>query len=211
MSFHTVCRYQCSIIYLFLLSSRTITFVTMAPATPKIHYRRLTPALRMTVLRLYSQYRTFSATAKAFNHAHRDYALTRQGVREILKQHSVSPSMKMNSAERSGRPRITSERDDRVLKRVCQAERFKTAPILRSELETAHGIAVSSTTVKRRLKEQGLNGRVARKKPNLTPKHKIARLKYLPMNISTGQWRIGQRYPHYICHFVSVLNKINIR
>lgn len=162
------------------------------PVTPKIVYKRLTPALRMKVICLHQTHGTYSEAAAAFNREHKDYSLTKAGVRGIVKRHGNSPSMKMESAKRSGRKRITSERDDRTLKRICLADRFKTAAVLRSELESDHGIAISTSTVKERLKEAGLMGRVARKKPRLTSKHRQARLEFAKARINWTQEKWSQ-------------------
>ena len=59
--------------------------------------------------------------------------------------------------------RKTTPRQDRVLVLACDRDRFKTAPQHRRDL-IAEGTRLSASTIKRRLKEGNLNGRVARKK-----------------------------------------------
>lgn len=78
---------------------------------------------------------------------------------------------------RSGARRKSTPRDDRSLVRMSLADRKLTAPELRAKWEDA-GVTLSTPTVKRRLQQAGLNGRVARKKPLLTQKHKKNRLQF---------------------------------
>ena len=68
---------------------------------------------------------------------------------------------------RSGRPRVTTEREDRVLVRRSLGDHRLTSPELRAKMEDDHGVHVSSRTVRSRLFSAGLRGCVAAKKPLL--------------------------------------------
>ena len=71
-------------------------------------------------------------------------------------------SMNERNDRRTIAPRKTTPRQDRALVCASERDRFKTAPQHRRDLIT-EGTCLS--TIKRRLKEGNLNGRVARKKP----------------------------------------------
>ena len=82
----------------------------------------------------------------------------------------------MESRPKSGRPRATTERDDRHLVMTSRRNRFLTAPELAIDLANTAGVEVHRSTVSRRLIDVGLHGRVARHKPRLTADHKRRRL-----------------------------------
>ena len=78
----------------------------------------------------------------------------------------------------TGRPRATTRRQDRTIVRKSKSNRFKTAPQIRSEMRSQYSVGASVSTIQRRLREAGLYGCKARKKPRLTPAHKKARLAF---------------------------------
>jgi len=93
---------------------------------------------------------------------------------------------------RAGRPRKTSKRTDRHLKISSSLNRKKTAPILRREMPLEdEKLPCSQRTVRRRLCEVGLNGRVARKKPLLKKGQKLVRKKWATKykTWTVDQWR----------------------
>ena len=69
----------------------------------------------------------------------------------------------------SGRPQISSSR---ALAWISIQNRRLTSTHLKREWQDTSGVCSSARTVKRRLDETGLHGRVARKKPLLTEQHK---------------------------------------
>ena len=68
----------------------------------------------------------------------------------------------------------------RIIQRKIKADRRKSAPSVKVELQSKHGITISEQTVRRRLHEVGLFGRVARKKPYV---NKVNRGKRSPKHI----------------------------
>jgi hypothetical protein len=64
--------------------------------------------------------------------------------------------------DRQTGPRKTTPMQDRALVRSSERDRFKTAPQLRLDL-IQEGTKLSVSTIKRRLGDANLNGRVARK------------------------------------------------
>jgi transposase len=85
---------------------------------------------------------------------------------------------KVEEKERSGRPRITTAAEDRALKYRSLKNRRLAAPALRLTMTTKQGKRPGIQTVKNRLREMGLNGRVAAKKPLINWKHQLQRIAF---------------------------------
>jgi transposase len=87
---------------------------------------------------------------------------------------------------RSGRPRVTSEDMDTSIVAAATETPITTPRIIRSEL----GVEASARTVRRRLDEAGLFGRVARIEYPFTQEHIDKRLKFAGdhENWSDNQW-----------------------
>ncbi|CAG9565363.1 unnamed protein product [Danaus chrysippus] len=79
---------------------------------------------------------------------------------------------------RTGRRKVTTEREDRLLIRQSLQNRKKTALELAAALSEAKGSSVSVYTVRRRLLKAGLKGFKARKKPWLSEHNKKNRLEW---------------------------------
>ena len=97
-------------------------------------------------------------------------------VGEIVRKHRLTGSV--TDRKIPGRGRKTTARQDRLLVRKSLADRFKTAPQVKAEMLLEHGVDISTSTAQRRLRESGLHGRKARRKPRLSPAHKRARLEF---------------------------------
>lgn len=82
------------------------------------------------------------------------------------------------NAPRSGRPRVTDPRTDRLIVREVERNRFIGAASLAAQLKVKIGIDVHPQTVRNRIIDAGMNGRSARKTPYLTKQHKAKRLVY---------------------------------
>lgn len=79
---------------------------------------------------------------------------------------------------RSGRPRKTTKRVDKIIKRKSITDVKKTAMDISRELREENLADVSRSTISRRLKEVGLIGRAGVKKPLISAKNKKARLDF---------------------------------
>lgn len=79
---------------------------------------------------------------------------------------------------RTGRKKITTEREDRLLIRHSLLDRKKTSSELAVILSEAKGKHVSACTVRRRLAKAGLKGCKARKKPWLSHINKKIRVEW---------------------------------
>ena len=79
---------------------------------------------------------------------------------------------------KSGRPKLLSPRENRIVERKSLANRFLTAPAITAEFQEFCGKKVSVTTIRRCLRNSGLFGRVARRKPLLSAHHRRNRLSF---------------------------------
>ena len=64
-----------------------------------------------------------------------------------------------------GRKRKTTASVDRIIQRKIKLDRQKSAPTVKAEIEKELVVIVHANTIRNRLHEIGLYGRVARKKP----------------------------------------------
>ena len=115
--------------------------------------------------------------------------MTQGAVSKILRRHQETGTVRHRS--RSGRPRISTLRDDRSLVRMSLRDRFLSAPRLRSEWVRQIGRRSSVRTVRRRLKSAGLNACRVAKCPALTRLHRQTRVQWCQRhsNWEEGHWR----------------------
>lgn len=91
---------------------------------------------------------------------------------------------------RKPKVRKTDCRTDRIIHRLSEADRFKTAVDIHREIQLHLDDEISVRTVQRRLSEFGLLGRVARHKPYISEKNRRARLQFAKdhLNWTEKQW-----------------------
>ena len=94
-------------------------------------------------------------------------------VQGILKKARETGAVK--DRKRSGRPPLTTARQNRLLFHLSVSTRRATSRMLKRDFEDATGVHISSKTV-RRLVKAGLTGCVAAKRPMLTAVHRKRRL-----------------------------------
>jgi len=97
----------------------------------------------------------------------------------------------MKRQEGSGRPRSTTLREDRLIKRRCLQDRRLSAIDIRRTLRARDDKPLASVwTVRRRLVAAGLRARIPVKKPLLTQYHKNMRLEWAKKykNWTVEQW-----------------------
>jgi transposase len=80
--------------------------------------------------------------------------------------------------QRTGRPPKTSEKVDRIIHRLSEKDRSKTAVDIQREIANYQGAQISVRTVRRRLIRFGLHGRIARKKPFVSLRNRQRRLQF---------------------------------
>lgn len=79
---------------------------------------------------------------------------------------------------RSGRPKATSKQEDKFICVESKRNRTRTAPEIREQLNSTRETQVSVSTVQRRLRDYGLKGCIAAKKPLLRKQNKVKRLNW---------------------------------
>lgn len=79
---------------------------------------------------------------------------------------------------RSGRPRVTNNRQDRIIHRSHIRDRFRTAVDTARQTIGTHGREVSVYTIRRRLRERGLRARVPYRGPILDEAKRERRLRW---------------------------------
>ena len=92
---------------------------------------------------------------------------------------------------RSGRPRVTTRAQDRLIVRQNRVDPFHTAAETARNIVGRTGFAVSSRTVRRRLYASGLRCRRPCRRPILTPQHRRDRLHWAQARVNwrNRQWR----------------------
>uniref|UniRef100_A0A1I7XLR4 HTH_Tnp_Tc3_2 domain-containing protein n=1 Tax=Heterorhabditis bacteriophora TaxID=37862 RepID=A0A1I7XLR4_HETBA len=84
----------------------------------------------------------------------------------------------LENAPRAPRKRSTIERIDRIIRRLSEDNRQLTARDIYNEMKAYPECSLSVRSIRRRLVEAGLNGRVARKKPLISLKNRRARVAF---------------------------------
>ena len=94
----------------------------------------------------------------------------------ILRRFRIRGNVK--TAPRSGRPPVTTPRDERSLERLVKQDRHTTAKSLTKKWNKVTEKDVSVMTTRRRLHSLGYIGRQARKKPYISSKNKKKRMEW---------------------------------
>lgn len=76
------------------------------------------------------------------------------------------------------RPRKTTEPEDRIISRMSKKNPFSSSNEIKEKLRTKYDINLSARTVRRRLQEIDLPGRISRKKPLLSQRHIKNRIEF---------------------------------
>uniref|UniRef100_A0A1I7XVD6 HTH_Tnp_Tc3_2 domain-containing protein n=1 Tax=Heterorhabditis bacteriophora TaxID=37862 RepID=A0A1I7XVD6_HETBA len=96
----------------------------------------------------------------------------------------------LENAPRTPRKRNTTERIDRIIRRLSEGNRRLTARDIYNEMKAYPECSLSVRSIRRRLVEAGLNGRIARKKPLVSLKNRRARVAFAREHLtwSTADW-----------------------
>ena len=111
-------------------------------------------------------------------------------VSRLMRKHTQTNNVK--DLPRSGRPQVTSDRDDRALQHLVRRMTFATSPVLKQHWML--NIRLSTRTVRNRLKSAGLKSRRVIKRPLLADLHRRTRLAWCLARHgarSIGQMRAG--------------------
>ena len=85
--------------------------------------------------------------------------------RDILKKQRLTGNVK--DLKIPGRKRKTTKREDRVIVTKSKSSRYKTPLEINVDMQIEHSVSDSTSTIQRKLRKAGLNGRKPRKKPSL--------------------------------------------
>ena len=103
---------------------------------------------------------------------------------------SYNDTGKIVSSSKTGRPRKTSTREDRLMQRMSLKDRFKSCTEIKRDMNSSSGVNVSRQTVSRRLQEIGLFNRTPEKKPLVSSKNKKKRYQFANRHVvwTYEQW-----------------------
>lgn len=140
-----------------------------------------------------------SATRSAILTLHREgYSVRGIGEKLKVKKSTVNLTIRrfqetgsLEDRNRPGPSRITSKADDERIKLISKRNRKLTAPEIAAEFNQGRAKKISVSTVKRRLVEANLHGRVASRKPLLRRGNKQKRLQWakLHRNWTINEWK----------------------
>nr|CAH7750837.1 unnamed protein product [Callosobruchus chinensis] len=85
---------------------------------------------------------------------------------------------KVNSRPRTGRPTVSTRREDRYIAQLARRERSVTVPVLRSQFQRTFNRVTSTAAIRRRVLASGLRCRRPLRVPLLTARHRTARLQW---------------------------------
>uniref|UniRef100_A0A0F8APK2 Transposable element Tc1 transposase n=1 Tax=Larimichthys crocea TaxID=215358 RepID=A0A0F8APK2_LARCR len=131
--------------------------------------RQLTMDERQTIITLENVGLSYRGIAKKFKVSVNTVFFT-------TKTHSQTGGN--SDRKRSDRPKATTESEDKFLRVHSLRDRRLTGQQLQAQLNSGHSKQVSVSTVKRRLRAEGLKGRVAARKPLLRCQNETKRLSW---------------------------------
>jgi transposase len=127
--------------------------------------RRISEAQRWQIIGMHTTGMSFKAIGRQMGY---HYTVVSRLVRKYIQTNNVK------DLPRSGRPRITSDRDDMALQRLVRRMPFATSPVLKQQWLPNRRL--SKRTVRNRLKSAGLKSRRVIKRPLLADRHRRSRL-----------------------------------
>ena len=127
--------------------------------------RRLSEEQRWQIIGMHTTGMSFKAIGRQMGY---HYTV----VNRLVRKHTQTNNVK--DLPRSGRPRVISDRDDRVLQRLVRRMSFTTTPVLKQHWLPNRRLP--RRTVRNRLKSAGLKSRRVIKRPRLADRHRRTRL-----------------------------------
>lgn len=119
----------------------------------------------------------------------RHFGVSEWNIHEIRRRHTQSGSFE--DRPRSGRPRVTSRRQDRYIVLTHLRNRFRPANTTASVTIGTHGRPISGDTVRRRLRQNQLNARRPFRAPILTERNRANRLQWAQNHLRWTRQRWG--------------------
>ncbi|CAF1541910.1 unnamed protein product [Rotaria magnacalcarata] len=115
--------------------------------------------------------------------------LPRSTIQYIIKRYKTTKCIL--NVKGQGRKRKTTAGVDRIIQRKIKVDRRKSALSVKLELEKELGVKIHANTVRNRMHEIGLYGRVARKKPLVNKVNRTKRIQYAKTMLEKpfGSWK----------------------
>jgi transposase len=132
--------------------------------------RRISEAQRWQIIGMHTTGMSFKAIGRQMSY---HYSV----VSRLVRKHTQTNNVK--DLPRSGRPRVTSDCNDRALQRLVRRMPFATSPILKQHWLPNRRL--STRKVRSRLKSAGLKSRRVIKRPLLVDRHRRTRLEFKDM------------------------------
>lgn len=144
---------------------------------------------RHTQIQIRERVIKFSEEGKSSREIASLLSIGKSTVNDIIVKYRAGYGLK--DRPRSGRPRKTSKKVDRIIKRKSTADVKKTAAEIARDIQDENLANVSRSTVTRRLHDVGLFGRIGIKKPLISKKNKKARLQFAKdhQNWTVEDWK----------------------
>lgn len=116
------------------------------------------------------------------------FGVSQSAVSKILKRNKERGTV--ITIKKSGRPRKTTSAVDKLIVRKSKFDPYATASTINRELKEFNGINIDDSTVRRRLRERNLFGRIAERKPFVSEKNRKARLKFAKNHLhwTSAEW-----------------------
>lgn len=106
--------------------------------------------------------------------------LSKSTVGDIIKRYEKED--RIESIPQKGRPKLLTEHDKRWIMRKVKDDPRVSAPKLTTDLKVFTGKEVNPETVRRAIRENGYNGRIARKKPFINEVNRRKRLDFAKLH-----------------------------
>ena len=141
--------------------------------------KELNEKQRLQVIRLHNQNKSSRKIAKELKF------ISYKGAQKIIKKYKEHKII--TNLPRTGRPKPTTERENRLIKLEVLKDDEVTAEKIKENLN----LNVSPSTIRRRLNSFGLFGRIARNKPKLSSKNKASRFEFAKEHLNKPMdfWR----------------------
>ena len=128
--------------------------------------RRISEAQILQIIGMHTTGMSFNAIGRQMGY-HYNTVVSR-----LVRKHTQTNNVK--DLPRSGRPRVTSDYDDRALQRLVRRMPFATSPVLKQHWLPSRRL--STRTVRNRLKSAGLKSRIVIKRPLSADRHRRTHL-----------------------------------
>ncbi|CAD6196665.1 unnamed protein product [Caenorhabditis auriculariae] len=131
------------------------------------------------------------------------FGVTEAVISQFLKRQKAQDGS--TNSQRTGRPRVTDRNDDRNILKTSRTNPRLTAPAIRREVFLNSPSPPSVSTVKRRLNAAGIMGRRPVKKPLISEKNRVARVKWAKehLNWTRQDWNKILSSDETVLHHVS--------